>query len=201
MCASDTTERPIEPFARSITDKEKELVLQLEKEVSSVVEVCQVTTIYLNMLHLMDQSYTNDPDACHLYLQAHPPHKVFCTQGTYVRYLRARQFNVHKASKMLKETLKWREQYKPEAITWDSIQSEAALNKVTILDEFDNEGRPIVFMRPRNEKQSSDNELKLKYVVYIMERASKIADESGVCQRGVHVCSTINRASSWCANE
>ncbi|WPT11003.1 Phosphatidylinositol transfer protein 3 [Picochlorum sp. SENEW3] len=147
MCASDTTERSIEPFARSITDKEKELVLQLEKEVSSIVE-------------------------------AHPPHKVFCTQGTYVRYLRARQFNVHKASKMLKETLKWREQYKPEAITWDIIQSEAALNKVTILDEFDNEGRPIVFMRPRNEKQSSDNELKLKYVVYIMEHASKIADES-----------------------
>eukprot|EP00889_Picochlorum_renovo_P006226 jgi/Picre1/33256/NNA_008580.t1 len=147
MCASDTTERSIEPFARSITDKEKELVLQLEKEVSSIVE-------------------------------AHPPHKVFCTQGTYVRYLRARQFHVHKASKMLKETLKWREQYKPEAITWDIIQSEAALNKVTILDEFDNEGRPIVFMRPRNEKQSSDNELKLKYVVYIMEHASKIADES-----------------------
>jgi len=97
-----------------------------------------------------------------------------------VRYLRARQFNVHKASKMLKETLKWREQYKPEDITWDTIQSEAALKKVTILDQPDNEGRPIVFMRPRNEKQSSDNELKLKYVVYIMEHASKIADESGM---------------------
>lgn len=135
----------------------------------------------------MDQSYTNDPDACHMYLQAHPPHKVFCTQGTYVRYLRARQFNVHKASKMLKETLKWREQYKPEAITWDIIQSEAALKKVTILDEFDNEGRPIVFMRPRNEKQSSDNELKLKYVVYIMEHASKIADESGVCHKDLFI--------------
>jgi hypothetical protein len=80
---------------------------------------------------------------------------------------------------MLKDTLKWREQYKPEDITWDDIKSEAALNKVTILDQTDKDGRPVVFMRPRNERQSSDNELKLKYVVYIMENASKIADASG----------------------
>lgn len=82
---------------------------------------------------------------------------------------------------MLKDTLKWREQYKPEDITWDDIKSEAALNKVTILDQPDKDGRPVVFMRPRNERQSSDNELKLKYVVYIMENASKIADASCTC--------------------
>ena len=46
MCASDTTERPIEPFARSITDLEKELVLQLEKEVASIVEVRRATKLY-----------------------------------------------------------------------------------------------------------------------------------------------------------
>jgi hypothetical protein len=40
-------------------------------------------------------------------LQAWPPHKAFCTRGTYVRYLRARGWNVKKAAKMLEETLTW----------------------------------------------------------------------------------------------
>lgn len=113
--------------------------------------------------------------------QAHPPHQVFCTYGTYVRYLRARQWNLHKAGKMLKDTLRWREEYMPEEITWDEIKSEAELKKVTILDTPDVDGRPIVFMRPRNEVPGSANDLKLKYVVYIMERASHIADASGTC--------------------
>lgn len=112
-------------------------------------------------------------------LQSYPPHKLFCTYGTYVRYLRARQWNLHKAGKMLKDTLAWREQYKPEEITWDEIKSEAELKKVTILDQFDKDGRPVVFMRPRNEVPGGANDLKLKYVVYVMERASSIADACG----------------------
>lgn len=95
-----------------------------------------------------------------------------------IRYIRARQCNVHKAAKMLRDTLAWRESYKPHLITWADIESEAKLKKVTILDAPDKDGRPVVFMRPRNEKQGSDNELKLKYVVYIMEHASQIADAS-----------------------
>ncbi len=79
---------------------------------------------------------------------------------------------------MLRDTLVWREAYKPHLITWSDIESEANLKKVTILDTPDKDGRPIVFMRPRNERQGSDNELKLKYVVYIMENASRIADAS-----------------------
>lgn len=82
---------------------------------------------------------------------------------------------------MLKDTLAWRAEYKPEEITWEEIQSEAELKKVTILDHVDNDGRPVVFMRPRNEVPGGSNELKLKYVVYIMERASSIADAHGMC--------------------
>lgn len=80
---------------------------------------------------------------------------------------------------MLKDTLAWRAEYKPEEITWEEIQSEAELKKVTILDNVDNDGRPVVFMRPRNEVPGGSNELKLKYVVYVMERASSIADAHG----------------------
>ena len=77
---------------------------------------------------------------------------------------------------MLLDTLKWREEYKPEEITWEEIESEARLGKVHILDQFDKDGRPVVFMRPRNEVAGGNNELKLKWVVYVMEHASRIAD-------------------------
>lgn len=42
----------------------------------------------------------------------------FCTDASISRFLRARNWNTEKASKMLKETLKWRLEYRPEAIRW-----------------------------------------------------------------------------------
>jgi len=37
------------------------------------------------------------------------------------------------------------------------------------------------FMRPRNEAQSDNNDIKLKLVVYVMEHASRLADASCAC--------------------
>jgi len=45
---------------------------------------------------------------------------IFCSDACISRYLRARNWNVKKAAKMLKLTLKWREEYKPEEIRWVS---------------------------------------------------------------------------------
>lgn len=42
----------------------------------------------------------------------------YCSDATIARYLAARNGHVKKAAKMLKETLKWRMQYKPEEIRW-----------------------------------------------------------------------------------
>lgn len=42
----------------------------------------------------------------------------FATDACFKRYLRARSGNVKKAEKMLQETLKWREHFKPEALRW-----------------------------------------------------------------------------------
>lgn len=78
---------------------------------------------------------------------------------------------------MLMETLKWRAQFKPENLVWEDLADEAARGKVFILDHFDLEGRPIVFMRPRKEVYGGDNDIRIRWVVYVMEMASKIADE------------------------
>lgn len=43
---------------------------------------------------------------------------TFSSDASISRYLRAQNWNVKKATKLLKETLKWRLEYKPEAIKW-----------------------------------------------------------------------------------
>lgn len=43
---------------------------------------------------------------------------TYCSDASIARHLRARNWNVKKATKMLKDTLKWRSEYKPEEIRW-----------------------------------------------------------------------------------
>ena len=50
---------------------------------------------------------------------------------------------------MLLETLRWRAEYQPQALHWDSIKHEGARGKLFVLDQPDNDGRPVVIMRPR----------------------------------------------------
>ncbi|KAL0368807.1 UNVERIFIED_CONTAM: Phosphatidylinositol transfer protein C [Sesamum calycinum] len=45
---------------------------------------------------------------------------LYCSDASIARYLRARNWNVKKAVKMLKASLKWRLEYKPEEIRWNS---------------------------------------------------------------------------------
>lgn len=77
---------------------------------------------------------------------------------------------------MLLETLKWRAEYRPDEITFDGLEGEAARGKVFILEHLDREGRPVVFMRPRKEVYGGDNAVRIRWVVYVMEMASRIAD-------------------------
>lgn len=45
---------------------------------------------------------------------------VYCSDASISRYLKSQNWNVKKASQMLKKSLKWRQEYKPEEITWVS---------------------------------------------------------------------------------
>ena len=79
---------------------------------------------------------------------------------------------------MLLETLKWRASYHPDEMTFEEVEGEAARGKVYVLEDKDREGRPVVFMRPRKEVYGGDNDLRVKWVVYVMETASRVADAS-----------------------
>ncbi|CAI5462002.1 unnamed protein product [Closterium sp. Yama58-4] len=48
-----------------------------------------------------------------------PKHaRIFCSDACLRRYLRARNWHVQRAERMLRNTLKWRDQCRPEEIRW-----------------------------------------------------------------------------------
>ncbi|PNH04045.1 Random slug protein 5 [Tetrabaena socialis] len=110
---------------------------------------------------------------------AHAALQAFCNEHTYVRYLRARGWNLQKASKMLKATLEWRLDYKPHLIKWEEVQSESTTGKQFVYHTIDKEGRPIVMMRPRNQN-TKDTEKQIRHLIYTLEVAARQADKSGV---------------------
>ncbi|XAR48342.1 hypothetical protein NMG60_11031133 [Bertholletia excelsa] len=86
------------------------------------------------------------------------------------RYLRARNWHTKKASKLLKETLRWRLEYKPEKIQWEDVADEAKTAKLYQADYLDKWGRTVLIMRPGIQSMSSID-VQIKYFIYCMERA------------------------------
>ncbi|MCL7048359.1 hypothetical protein MKW94_000767 [Papaver nudicaule] len=95
---------------------------------------------------------------------------VYCTDASIARYLRARNWHVKKATKMLKQTLKWRSEYKPEEIRWEQVANEAATGKIYRLNQVDKHGRTVLVLRPSSENSKSTKG-KIRYFVYCMENA------------------------------
>jgi len=96
-----------------------------------------------------------------------------------IRYLIARDWDCDKSEDMLRETLKWRKEFKPQSITEKDIQEEGQSGKQYI-HGFDKSGRPIVIMRPDREN-TNNYEKQIQYLVYTMERAIRSMPE-GVSQ-------------------
>ncbi|KAF3672206.1 hypothetical protein T459_12624 [Capsicum annuum] len=95
---------------------------------------------------------------------------LYCSDASISRYLTARSWNVKKAAKMLKTTLKWRFDYKPEEIRWDDVAIEAETGKIYRSNYKDKYGRPVLVMRPRCQNTKSIKG-QIKYLVYCMENA------------------------------
>ncbi|PHU27020.1 hypothetical protein BC332_05352 [Capsicum chinense] len=94
----------------------------------------------------------------------------FCTDACLRRYLEARNWNLDKAKKMLKETLKWRSTYKPEEIRWHEVAHEGETGKVSKANFHDRLGRTVLIMRPGRQNTASP-EGNIRHLVYLMENA------------------------------
>ncbi|EEF48472.1 phosphatidylinositol transfer protein 3 isoform X1 [Ricinus communis] len=95
---------------------------------------------------------------------------IYCSDASITRHLKARNWNVKKAMKMLKETLKWRAEYKPEEIRWQEVASEAETGKIYRSNYVDKHGRTVLVMRPSCQNSKSIKG-QIKYLVYCMENA------------------------------
>ncbi|KAF7022261.1 hypothetical protein CFC21_035066 [Triticum aestivum] len=94
----------------------------------------------------------------------------FLSDASILRFLRARNWNVQKSSKMLKSAVKWRAAYKPEMISWEEIAHEAETGKIYRADYKDKLGRTVLVLRPGLENTTSGKE-QIKYLVYSLEKA------------------------------
>lgn len=96
--------------------------------------------------------------------------REFCNEACLIRYLVARDWNVSKAHKMLRNTLKWRQEFKPETIQFEDIRKCADSGKIYQLG-YDKVGRPLLVMTPARENSKLDNDTNLKFLVYMLEKA------------------------------
>ncbi|KAG8067611.1 hypothetical protein GUJ93_ZPchr0005g15928 [Zizania palustris] len=68
----------------------------------------------------------------------------FLSDGTIRRFLRARNWSTEQATKALRETVKWRRQYRPDTICWEDIaEREDEARRVYIADYRDTAGRAV----------------------------------------------------------
>ncbi|XP_023543469.1 phosphatidylinositol transfer protein 3-like [Cucurbita pepo subsp. pepo] len=95
---------------------------------------------------------------------------VLCSDASILRYLKARNWNTKKANKMLRETLKWKLEYKPEKISWEDIALEAKTGKIYRANYTDKQGRTVLVMRPSSQNTESTTG-QIRYLVYCMENA------------------------------
>ncbi|KAK9818152.1 hypothetical protein WJX72_007873 [[Myrmecia] bisecta] len=112
-------------------------------------------------------------------LEASAPLRYWCTDSTLVRYLRARNWDLNKAIKMLKATMEWRLTYKPHEITWAEVKHEASTGKQFRMQARDRDGRVVLVMRPRCQN-STDYVKGIRMLVYHLEASSRAADQEGV---------------------
>ncbi|XP_071693177.1 uncharacterized protein [Rutidosis leptorrhynchoides] len=105
-------------------------------------------------------------------MKSHTPDEFsrYCSDASLARYLRARNWNVKKAIKMLEASLVWRIHYNPEQIQWEHIAAEAETGKIYRSSYKDKNGRVVLVMRPRFQNSTSIKG-QVKYLVYCMENA------------------------------
>lgn len=94
----------------------------------------------------------------------------YCTDTCLRRYLQARNWDVFMSKKMLEDTLKWRDTYKPEEICWREVAHEGETGKVSRANFHDRVGRTVLIMRP-GMQNTTPGRGSIRHLVYLVENA------------------------------
>ncbi|KAF8906927.1 CRAL-TRIO domain-containing protein [Mucidula mucida] len=91
---------------------------------------------------------------------------------TMPRYMRSAKWNFPDAQKRIKATLEWRREFKPDLIVPEDVRIESETGKI-IINGFDKDGRPIIYMRPGRENTETSPR-QLRHLVWCLERAKDL---------------------------
>ncbi|GLB43643.1 putative divergent CRAL/TRIO domain containing protein [Lyophyllum shimeji] len=91
---------------------------------------------------------------------------------TIARYSRASKWNLANAQQRIKATMEWRREFKPDLIPPDEVRIESETGKI-IINGFDKDGRPIIYMRPGRENTETSPR-QLRHLVWCLERAKDL---------------------------
>ena len=101
-------------------------------------------------------------------------------QSTYLRYLRARNFNVAKSKQLLDGTIEWRKSFGLSNLheSWSPIVADENNTGKVFVRGYDKLGHPILYMRPKLEN-SRNHDNNLKHLVYQLERTIACMKDEG----------------------
>ncbi|KAF5332569.1 hypothetical protein D9611_005169 [Ephemerocybe angulata] len=91
---------------------------------------------------------------------------------THPRYMRATKWNYADSEKRIKATMEWRRDFQPDLIPPDEVKIESETGKI-ILNGFDKDGRPILYMRPGREN-TERSPRQVRHLVWWLERAKDL---------------------------
>lgn len=91
---------------------------------------------------------------------------------THPRYMRAAKWIPSDAENRIKATLEWRREFQPDLISPEEVRIEGKTGKI-ILNGFDRDGRPILYMRPGLENTETSPR-QLRHLVWWLERAKDL---------------------------
>ena len=98
--------------------------------------------------------------------------RMWLTRECLLRYLRATKWNVQQAAQRRRGTLTWRREYGTDGFTADYISEENETGKQVLLG-FDNEGRPCLYLLPKNQN-TKESPKQVEHLVYMLERTIDI---------------------------
>ncbi|XP_062188220.1 SEC14 cytosolic factor-like [Phragmites australis] len=102
----------------------------------------------------------------------------FLTDGTIRRFLRARKWSTEQATKVLKEAVKWRRQFKPDKICWDDLAGwENEARRAYIPDYVDKNGRTVVVIKTSIKSITKAKE-QIKHLVYNLENIAMDSEDA-----------------------
>lgn len=123
----------------------------------------------------------------------------FLNESTYLRFARARDASIEKATELLRECMEWRRSYKPQTITEADVSDILQLGTVYMAGVC-KAGRPVMYMTPGAENPFPAS-MRVKLMVFLLEETHRrghtaltwVFDFSKLGKRGKDEHSAVTR--------